>query len=131
QLLWRAFRKATNHARMHVCNLAPRRRLWTDHAMLYGISPALLPQPKDWPANARVCGQWPTPATAWSPPEALTQFLAAGEPPLYTGFGSMVGFKPTSTLEAIVAAVGDRRALFYPGWSGLDTSKLPHNFFVL
>ena len=29
------------------------------------------------------------PATEWSPPPALGEFLAAGEPPIYLGFGSM------------------------------------------
>jgi hypothetical protein len=57
-LLWRAFRAATNRARASVCALPPRRRNWTTHPMLYGVSPSLIPQPGDWPDHARVCGQW-------------------------------------------------------------------------
>jgi sterol 3beta-glucosyltransferase len=126
QMLWRTFRKATNEARARVCG-----KLWTDHPILYGVSPSLLPRPADWPDNALLCGQWAISSAEWSPPKALTQFLAAGEPPLYIGFGSMVVFGSEPLLGAIVAAVAGRRALFYPGWSGLDTSKLPHNFLVI
>src|SRR5688572_5897712 len=49
-MLWRAFRKATNRARAKVCRLPPRRKLWTTHPMLYGVSSHLLPKPLDWPA---------------------------------------------------------------------------------
>jgi len=130
-LLWRAFRKAINAARAEVCGLPPRREGWTSHPMLYGVSPSLLPRPDDWPANAEVCGQWAPPSPDWSPPPALEAFLAAGEPPLYFGFGSMSGFDQGRMLDAIVGATAGRRALFYPGWSGIDPAALPGNFFIL
>lgn len=130
-MLWRAFRKATNTARERVCGLPPRRTLWTDHPMLYGVSPALLPRPADWPDNARVCGQWAVPAPDWSPPQALRDFLDAGEAPIYIGFGSMVGFDHRRLLDAVVGASAGRRTLFNPGWSGSDTSGLPGNVFVM
>jgi UDP:flavonoid glycosyltransferase YjiC (YdhE family) len=38
-LLWLAFRKATNEARQSVLRLPPRHKLWTAHPMLYGVSP--------------------------------------------------------------------------------------------
>ncbi|MBN4665194.1 glycosyltransferase family 1 protein [Pandoraea nosoerga] len=146
QMLWRAFRKQTNAARAAVCALPPRQSLWTDHPMLYGISPTLVPQPRDWPANAHVCGQWVAPCGEWTAPAALAEFLAAGEAPIYIGFGSMAGFDQKALLAEVVAAVGGRRALFYPGWSGADTSDtsdtsatsdrsatsaLPANFHVI
>ncbi|WP_050470619.1 glycosyltransferase [Herbaspirillum chlorophenolicum] len=130
-LLWQAFRKATNAARTSVCGLPPRKHVWTDHPMLYGISPNLLPSPGDWPANARACGQWSIGNPEWSPPAALEEFLAAGEPPIYIGFGSMAGFDCHHLIQALAAAVAGRRALFYSGWSGVDTSALPKNFFVI
>ncbi len=131
QLLWRAFRRETNRARSEVFGLPPRRSLWQGHPMLYGISPQLLAPPRDWPANAQVCGQWVQPVDSWSPPADLSAFLAAGEPPLYVGFGSMQGFDPQAMLQAIVAAVRGRRTLFNPGWSGMATTSLPANFHVL
>jgi UDP:flavonoid glycosyltransferase YjiC (YdhE family) len=131
ELLWRAFRKATNEARVQVCGLAPRKKSWIDHPMLYGISLSLLPRPADWPSNAHMCGQWVMPAREWDAPQPLLDFLAAGEPPIYVGFGSMVGFAQRELLDAIVQAVAGRRAVFYPGWSGAQSLALPANFFVL
>jgi UDP:flavonoid glycosyltransferase YjiC (YdhE family) len=99
--------------------------------MLYGVSPSLLPRPADWPSNALVCGQWLLPAGQWTPPEKLSEFLAAGEPPVYIGFGSMGGFEPRRMFETIVAGLAGRRALFYPGWSGVDISQLPANILAI
>ena len=130
-MLWRAFRKATNAARSSVCQLPARTHLWTDHPMLYGVSPSLLPEPADWPANAHLCGQWMSSPQEWSPPQALTEFLAAGEPPIYVGFGSMTGFDHAQWLKEMISAIAGRRALFYPGWSGVDPTTLPGNFFVI
>jgi len=130
-MLWRAFRGATNTARARACRLAPRRAEWTSHPMLYGISPSLLGRPSDWPADARVCGQWLVPAPEWSPPPPLRDFLGAGEAPIYVGFGSMAGFDPRRLVAEVVVAVAGRRSLFAPGWSGADTSSLPENFFVI
>jgi sterol 3beta-glucosyltransferase len=139
-MIWRAFRDATNQARVKVCALAPRKRNWTDHPMLYGVSRVLLPRPIDWPEQSVVCGQWTMPMHAaaadradadWTPPAALSAFLEAGEPPIYIGFGSMSGFDRERMARALIEAIGERRALFYPGWSGLDTAMLPSNFHVI
>lgn len=124
---WRLFRDATNRARTEA-GLPPRRQLWTGHPMLYGVSPALVPPPADWPANAHLTGQWIPPSEHWTPPRGLLDFLEAGEAPVYVGFGSMAGFDDARLQEAVVQAVGDRRALFNPGWSGMDPARLPSNF---
>lgn len=125
-MLWRAFRKATNKARAEV-GLPPRRKVWTSHPMLYGISPSLVPQPADWPTHARICGQWVEPDGDWTPPPELAAFLAAGEPPVYVGFGSMVGFDRARLRKAVVGAAAGRRVLWQPGWSGVETDGLPDN----
>jgi UDP:flavonoid glycosyltransferase YjiC (YdhE family) len=130
-LLWRAFRRATNQARARILGLPSRRRLWTRHPMLYGVSPSLLPQPADWPAHTRLCGQWLAPARPWTPPAALQAFLDAGEAPIYMGFGSMVGFDREAVLRALIQAAAGRRVLLYPGWAGLPDLALPGNFLVI
>jgi len=130
-MLWRAFRPAVNAARAEVCGLPPRRRMWTAHPMLYGFSPSLLPRPADWPANAAACGQWLPPASGWQAPAALNAFLAAGEAPIYIGFGSMTGFDAGRMRGVVVDAVGGRRAVLNPGWSGIDVQGLPANFHVV
>lgn len=127
QLTWQLLRGGTNRARAQA-GLPPRRTLWSGHPMLYGISPALLPPPADWPDNAHLCGQWTAPAPAWSQPRDLVDYLAAGEPPVYVGFGSMAGFDAERVLAAVIGGVDERRALFHSGWSGIDPSRLPANF---
>lgn len=124
---WRLFRPATNRARRRA-GLPPRRGLHTAYPMLYGISPALLPPPADWPLDTHVCGQWVPPVPGWVPPPGLVEYLDAGEPPVYVGFGSMGGFDNARLVRAVVGAVGSRRALFSAGWSGIDASALPANF---
>lgn len=99
--------------------------------MLYGVSPTLLPRPADWPDNALVCGQWLAPAKQWLPPERLAEFLAAGEAPIYVGFGSMGGFDRRQLLDSLIGGLAGRRALFYPGWSGVTPSQLPANILVV
>jgi UDP:flavonoid glycosyltransferase YjiC (YdhE family) len=129
-LLWKAFRDKTNAARA-MFGLPPRKAVWKDHPMVYGVSPGLLAAPADWPANAHLCGQWLAPSPAWTPPAALARFLAAGDAPVYIGFGSMTGFDNARLLDALIEAMQGRRALFYPGWSGIDPQALPENFFVV
>lgn len=99
--------------------------------MLYGISPAVLPTPSDWPGNATLCGQWQAPVATWSPPPELEQFLTAGEPPIYLGFGSMVGFDREALLLTLLDALKGERGVFNPGWSGLPGISLPENFLVI
>jgi UDP:flavonoid glycosyltransferase YjiC (YdhE family) len=128
--LWKAFRDKTNAARARF-KLAPRKAVWTDLPMLYGVSPALLPAPVDWPANVRLSGQWLARRADWSPPPALADFLAAGDAPIYIGFGSMTGFDSARLLDALRGALAGRRALFHVGWSGVYAKALPGNMFAI
>lgn len=131
RLSWSLFRPAINEGRQAVFGKAPRSRMWQGYPILYGCSPSLLPRPRDWAPEVELCGAWHLPQPAWSPPPALGRFLDDGEPPLYIGFGSMAGFDRDALLRALTGAVGTRRALFQPGWSGIDTARLPSNFFVI
>lgn len=130
QAVWRTFRRPINTARIAL-GQSPRRRLWTGLPMLYGISPQLLPPPKDWPADHVVCGQWRMTEQPWTPPADLQAFLAAGPAPVYLGFGSMTGFDREHVLPALLQALAPRRVLLFPGWAGLPAGALPANVFVL
>jgi UDP:flavonoid glycosyltransferase YjiC (YdhE family) len=130
-MLWRVFKTSVNAARAAVCGLPPRGSVWTEHPMLYGISSSLVPQPADWPPVARICGQWLAPVADWSPPPALGEFLAAGEAPLYLGFGSMGALGGARLMREALAALRGRRALFYPGWGGVAAADLPANVHLL
>ena len=66
--------------------------------VLHAISRHVVPRPADWPAAATVTGYWflddAAPAAL---PGDLTEFLDAGEPPVFIGFGSMSGPDPAAT----------------------------------
>ena len=106
---------------------------------LYGISTAVVPQPKDWPANVQMAGYWWSPRpTGWQPPEDLTRFLADGPPPVYIGFGSVdVGNAESlsRTVRETIDRIG-RRVVVQRGWTGLDVSgdnictidEIPHDW---
>ncbi len=130
QAVWRTFRQPINHAR-HALGMPPRRTLWRDLPMLYGISPSLLPPPPDWPADHRICGQWRAPDLAWHPPADLQAFLDAGPAPVYLGFGSMTGFDRDHVLPALLQALAPRRVLLFPGWAGVPNGTLPPQVFVV
>ncbi|MFM0667063.1 glycosyltransferase [Paraburkholderia sediminicola] len=129
QLLWRNFRQSLNTARRNICGLPPRKRLWTDHTMLYGVSRSLVGRPNDWPRNAQVCGHWHWPSSDWTPPRQLVDFIEQGDAPVYVGFGSMAGFDARKLLDAIISGVDGRRAIYNPGWSRFAPSTLPSNFY--
>jgi hypothetical protein len=98
--------------------------------MVYGVSPNLLPIGRIT-FNVELCGQWLARSPAWTPPRALMNFLAAGHLPVYVGFGSMTGFDSARLLDALIEAIGGRRALFHSGWSGVDPKALPDSFLVI
>ena len=127
--MWSTCGRAAENARASVFGYRrPRRDL--DYPIVYGFSRELVPRPRDWPAQHHLCGQLSLPAIDSQPPAELLDFLAAGEPPIYAGFGSPAGFIRVKALGALIDAIGGRRAIFGPGWSNIDASVLPGNFFV-
>lgn len=130
RMVWRTFRATTNRGRV-AAGLPARRALSMDYPVLYGISPALLPDIDDWPADAIACGQWVAPSRDWTPPPDLAAWIEQGPPPVYAGFGSMSGFDAPRVRAALLEALGARRTLFNPGWSGIDTAGLPSNIRVI
>lgn len=81
----------------------------------------LAPAPPDWShLDVTTTGPWyyddPSPLD-----ENVSAFLAAGPPPVYVGFGSMVTEDAAAATRAIVAGAGasGRRVLLSKGWAGL------------
>lgn len=96
--------------------------------VLHGFSPLLCPVPADWPPQAVAFGDWPLESPPdFQPEPALAEFLAAGPPPVYIGFGSMSGRSPAKKAAIVVDAVqrAGVRALIGRGWGGLDPGDLP------
>lgn len=96
---------------------------------LLACSPLLVPPDESWGAQLRTTGAWALPDEGWRPPPALADFLAAGEPPVYVGFGSMRTRSPRETAELVIAALArtGRRGLVGAGWSGLSAADLPRS----
>lgn len=127
---WKVCGRAAQAARLDVFGTRATQRLSFDHPMLYGVSRALVAQPSDWPADHCICGHWSRPVDGWEAPADLLAFLAAGEPPIYAGFGSPAGFIRKKALAPLIEAIAGRRAVFSPGWSRIDSNVLPGNFFI-
>ena len=130
-VLWHLFRGSINDARKEVCSQSARWRAWNDYPIAYGISPSLLSQPKDWPEKWKICGAWYQPDNSWEPTQELKDFLEAGKPPIYIGFGSMSGFDSNKLLEAIMPTLKSNRVIYAPGWSEYDASFLPSETLII
>ncbi len=97
---------------------------------LYGYSATLLAPPVDWPAWRSVTGPWLLEAPPnYAPPAELAHFLAAGAPPVYIGFGSILaGRNPQALIELLVAALdrtGQRGIIYRGAWGDLAEGDLP------
>jgi sterol 3beta-glucosyltransferase len=141
QIMWQAFRPADRLAREQVLGLTPA-PFWGPynadgakrHPILYGFSPSVIPPPSDWDDSIHVTGYWfLDTADGWTPPPALTEFLEAGSPPVYVGFGSMSSRKPKETTDLIlqVLAQTGQRAIMLSGWGGLHKADLPDSVLMV
>jgi sterol 3beta-glucosyltransferase len=89
---------------------------------IYCMSPHLAPKPTDWESHIDVVGFWYLDLqTNYKPPQDLLDFLAAGPPPVYIGFGSIVVDDPKTLGKNVIDAViqSGQRALISPGWAKL------------
>lgn len=93
QLAWQLSRPFINPWRDEALGLR-RLPVWggrTDGGpVLACFSPAVVPRPRDWADDVNLTGYWFLDEPAWEPPQELAEFLEAGPPPVYVGFGSMV-----------------------------------------
>jgi sterol 3beta-glucosyltransferase len=96
--------------------------------VLHGVSRHVLPRPADWPPHAHLTGYWfLEDSGTWQPPAELADFLDAGDPPVYIGFGSMAGRDPRRVTGAVVEGLrlANVRGIIATGWGGLDGDDLP------
>lgn len=96
----------------------------------------MVPKPEDWGDHIDVVGFFILNQSSlidYTPPDDLVEFLAAGPPPVYFGFGSMVIPDPSAVNKCIVEAVTatGTRALVSKGWGGLGEGIDNPNIFVL
>ena len=72
-------------------------------------------------------------AQNYKPAQDLADFLAAGPPPIYIGFGSVVVEDPAQMTQDIFEAtrLAGVRALVSAGWGGLGNTTIPPHIFIL
>jgi vancomycin aglycone glucosyltransferase len=109
--------------------LAPTKDVFSEavtESTVLAADPLLAPLPPDLVGKTFQPGAWmmddPKPL-----PDEVEAFLAAGEPPVYIGFGSMLDEDPARTTREVLEAVraAGVRALVSRGWAGLGGESLP------
>ncbi len=105
-----------------------------DIPVLHAFSKAVFPRPADWPDSAKITGYWFLDERVdWQPPRELTDFLNAGDLPVYIGFGSMAGRRPERLAQIVIAALQQTglRGILATGWGGLKAADLPESILQI
>ncbi|KAK2603612.1 hypothetical protein QQS21_004193 [Conoideocrella luteorostrata] len=140
-MTWQGLGDLVNDFRVQTLALDPVSTLWAPCAtyrmhvpFTYLWSPGLVPKPEDWGEEIDVSGfVFLDLASAFQPPQPLIDFLDAGEPPIYIGFGSIVVDDADKFTEMIFEAVEKAgvRALVSRGWGGFGRDDVPDSIFML
>ena len=142
-MTWQGLGDVINRFRERALGLDPISLIWAPGVLTrlrvpytYCWSPALIPKPKDWGQHISISGfYFLSLASSYTPAPELLDFLAAGPPPVYIGFGSIVVDDPDSMTKMIFEAVQKAgiRALVSKGWGGLgaDDLGIPEGIFML
>ncbi|MDE0328636.1 MAG: glycosyltransferase [Anaerolineaceae bacterium] len=138
RMAWQLIRDRFNAVRGRHLGLAPARRPYDDQHLrpdpvVYGFSRHVVPRPSDWDDLTQVSGYWFLDDRDWRPPDCLLDFLQAGAPPVYIGFGSMMERDSGRTTDIILEALrrSGLRALLSGGWAGLGAGDLPDSVLRL
>ncbi len=68
-----------------------RERTHAGWPILHGVSPAVVPRPRDWRPGLEMVGYWwPRRPATWEPSRELVAFLDEGPPPVFLGLGSLM-----------------------------------------
>ena len=96
--------------------------------------PSLVPKPADWGPHIDLANfTFYDQAQTYEPPRALLDFLAAGEAPIYVGFGSVVVEDPAALRRTIFTALdkAGARGIVSDGWAHLAGEAPPPNVFLI
>jgi sterol 3beta-glucosyltransferase len=95
---------------------------------------SLVPKPEDWGPHIDLANfiEYEQ-AHTYEPPQALLDFLAAGEAPIYVGFGSVVTENPAALTRTIFTALdkAGARGIVSEGWAHLGGDAPPPNVYVI
>lgn len=140
QVVWQMFRSVINDWRTQTLDLPPLPlkgyfdQLGTQKfPILNGFSRNVVPRPGDWNEHVHITGYWFAGEKQWSPPKDLLDFLDAGNPPVFIGFGSMPVKNPRRTTGIVLEALkrSGQRGILHSGWGGLGDMALPDNVFKI
>jgi sterol 3beta-glucosyltransferase len=140
QMMWQGFRSTDKLIRKQLDLPAssfwgPYKRLQSQKSpVIYGYSPSIIPPAPDWDANTNVTGFWFLDEPSdWKPQQDLLDFIEAGSPPIYIGFGSMSSRNPENTANLVLSALSEtkQRAIMLSGWNGLRKNNLPSSVFMV
>lgn len=141
RLLYLSSGKLINQIRAELTGLPPLRYkdYFDDLArmrkpVVYGFSQTVLPRPAEWNEGIHVTGFWfLDQQSQWQPPAELTQFLEAGPPPVYVGFGSMSDRDPEQVSRIVLEALRQtrQRGILLSGWAGLQMADLSDQVLLL
>jgi UDP:flavonoid glycosyltransferase YjiC (YdhE family) len=112
-LTWQGLGDVVNKFRKHILRIDELSPIWAPSLIqrakipyTYCWSPALIPKPKDWGEHIDISGFFFLDlAEQYKPSEDLAKFLAAGPPPVYIGFGSIVVDDPAALTNLIFDAI--------------------------
>lgn len=113
RMLTAPFHRTINRWREETLRLSPRRLLAGELERggepvptLICCSPRVVPPPEDWTGSTTMTGYWfLDDSRSWRPPAHLADYLDAGPPPVYLGFGSLGGWTSQRTVEVALSAI--------------------------
>ncbi len=103
---------------------------------LISCSNFVFPRPKDWSEHVISAGYWFLDEEAdWKPPADLLDFIKAGKPPVYVGFGSTADpALAVQTTKLVIEALkqSGQRGILATGWNGMTKlDNIPEELFIL
>jgi UDP:flavonoid glycosyltransferase YjiC (YdhE family) len=140
-LVWAGIGDLVDDFRTKTLNLSPitlvdGASLLDDHEVpfTYLWPASLVPKPKEWGPHIDLANfiEYEQ-AHTYQPPQSLLDFLAAGEAPIYVGFGSVVAEDPAALTRTIFTALdkANARGIVSRGWAHLGNAARSPNVYVI
>ncbi len=134
QLVWQGFRPVVSRWRKQTLGLS-KAPLWGYSRLmeerrapvLNGFSAHIVPRPPDWGEHIHITGYWFPEDEDWRASDGLCEFIEAGPPPVFIGFGSMPIRNPKRTTAIVLDALkqSGQRAILHTGWGSIGQQELP------
>jgi sterol 3beta-glucosyltransferase len=99
---------------------------------LYQYSDIFVPRDTNWGKHIYITGEWNEEIEdTYEPDQKLLDFIQAGQPPIYIGFGSVVYSKLSKLQELILDALKKtgQRAILLSAWSKFEKKDTNPNIF--